>query len=100
MPRSPNLPSLPFPEDVIAGKEARQHKQLKKREQTTGRRRRRDEFELGEKLLLQDNKTGLWDTTVVVEKVRNHGRSYEVLEVETGKVKLRNKKHLKSLEKA
>ena len=47
-----------------------------------------------------DNKTGLWDTTVVVEKVRNHGRFYKVSEVETGKVKLRNRKHLKSLEKA
>ena len=94
-PQSPDLLSLPFHEDIAAGKVTRQERQEHIRNRTQGRVKSPNDFQEGDKLLLRDKKTGLWDTEVTVAGTRKYRRSYNVKDNYTGRYMLRNRKYLK-----
>ena len=54
----------------------------------------RDSFSAGDKVFIQDPKSGKWDRQGVIRESRSHGRSYTV-EPEGGRVKLLNRRFLR-----
>ena len=57
----------------------------------------RKKFRVGEKVLMMDPNSGLWNKTVTITEMREHGRSYFVTEPTTNQSFLRNNKFLRPM---
>ena len=69
----------------------------KTRRKKSGRVAPRKKFRVGDKVLMMDPHSGLWNKTVIVTEVRGHGRSYFVTETSTNRSFLRNNKFLRPM---